>query len=210
MPIAPPDPTALASAIAARLCHDFVGPAGSTVAGLDILADSPSEDLRGAAMEMIDDGARRLLALIEFSRVAFGAAEEVFDTGTLETLARDMFAPRRPTLDWAVETRTLDGPAARTLLNLVGIAADALAVGGTARAWSELRGGKTFLGVDAIGPRAKLYPEVLGGLTGEARGDGPGGRWAQACFVHATVAAAGGETGATAGEAGITFWATFA
>ncbi len=209
MPIASPDPTVLASAIAARLCHDFIGPAGSTVAGLDILAGSPSEDLRGAAMEMIDDAARRLLTLIEFSRVAFGAGEEMFDTGTLETLARGVFVDLRPTLDWSVAAPALAGPAARTLLNLAQIAADALAVGGMARAWSDLRGGKTFLGVDAIGARAKLYPEVLGGLNGETRGAGQGGRWARACFVHATVAAAGGEAGATTGEAGITFWANF-
>ncbi|MDQ2859898.1 MAG: histidine phosphotransferase family protein [Pseudomonadota bacterium] len=64
------------------------------------------------------------------------------------------------------------------------------------------------MGVEAVGPRARLHPEVLAGLNGAARGEGPGGRWAQARFVHAIVAAAGGEVGARTGEAGITFWAT--
>jgi len=199
----------LASALAARLCHDFVGPAGSAVAGLDILAASPAEDMRGAAMEMIDDSARRLLALIVFSRVAYGAGDEVFDAGALETLARGVFAGLRPTLEWAVEAPALGGAAARTLLNLVQIAADALAVGGVARAWAEVRDGKTCLGVDATGPRARLHPEVLAGLSGEARGEGPRGRWAQARFVHAIVGPVGGEVGARTGEDEITFWAIF-
>jgi len=207
MPVTPPDPADLASALAARLCHDFVGPAGSAVAGLDILAGSPDADLRGAAMEMIEESARRLLALIVFSRTAFGAGDEVFDAGALETLARGVFAGQRPALDWSVEAPALGGPAARTLLNLSQIAADALAVGGTARAWANLRGGKTLLGIDAIGSRARLHPEVSAGLKGEARGEGPAGRWAQARFVHATVAAAGGEVTATPSEAGIAFTA---
>lgn len=202
-------PIDLASMLAARLCHDFVNPAGSVVNGLDILAASPDGDLAREAMEMIDEGARRLLALIEFSRAAFGAGDEAFAAGRLETLALGVFAPLRPTLDWAVETPTLSGPAARTLLNFAGMAADALALGGVARAWSELRDGKTFLGVDGIGPRATLHPEVLAGLTGAARSEGLGGRWARARFVHATVAEGGGEAGVTTGEAAITFWANF-
>lgn len=207
MSVTSSDAADLASALAARLCHDFVGPAGSAVAGLDILAGSPDADLRGAAMEMIEESARRLLALIVFSRAAFGTGDEVFDAGALETLARGVFAGRRPTLDWSVEAPTLGGPAARTLLNLVRIAADALAVGGMARVRAEVRGGRTHLGIDAIGPRARLHPEVLAGLTGEARGEGPAGRWAQARFVHAMVAAAGGEVAAKPGEAGIAFTA---
>ena len=148
MPVTPPDPLDLASTLAARLCHDFVGPAGSAVAGLDILAGSPTEDLRGAAIEMIDESVRRLLALIVFSRVAFGAGDEMFDSGALETLARGLFAGLRPTLDWSVEAPVLGGAAARTLLNLVQIAADALALGGLARARAELRGGKTHLSLN--------------------------------------------------------------
>ena len=82
----------LASALAARLCHDFVGPAGSAVAGLDILAASPAEDMRGAAMEMIDDSARRLLALIVFSRVAYGAGEHAAGQGFERSGVEDLIA----------------------------------------------------------------------------------------------------------------------
>ena len=199
-------PIDLASMLAARLCHDFVNPAGSIVNGLDIRAASP--DMAGAAMEMIDGGARRLLALIEFSRVAFGAGEETFGVDALETLARGVFIDARPTLDWSVEAPALGGAAARTLLNLVRIAADSLALGGIARARATMRGGGVALRIDAIDPRARLYPEVLGGLGGEGRGEGLSGRWAPAYFVHALVTRAGGEVTAEAGPAGVAFTAT--
>lgn len=199
----------LASRLAARLCHDFVGPAGGIVSGLDMLAGAPPGELRDAALEMVDVGARKLLALITFSRVAFGRGDEGFDTGALEGLARGLFSDLRPSLDWSVEARSLAGPAARTLLNLVQIAADAVAVGGNARAWAGLSGRTVHLGVDALGPRAKLLPQVHSGLKGEPPGEGLSGRWAQAYFVYSTVAAAGGEVGAQAGEAQISFTATF-
>ncbi|MEO8925612.1 MAG: histidine phosphotransferase family protein [Caulobacteraceae bacterium] len=197
----------LAARLAARLCHDFVGPAGAVVSGLDLWAGSEAEDLRGAALEMVDAGARRLLAAIAFSRAAYGVGDEVFDSGALGALARGVFADLRPTLEWAVTAPALPGPAARTLLNLVQMAADALALGGTARAWAEPRGGKTHLGVEAVGPRAKTHPEVLAGLGGEGRGEGLSGRWVQAYFVHAMVAAAGGKVAVQPSEAGIAFTA---
>jgi histidine phosphotransferase ChpT len=195
----------LASKLAMRLCHDFAGPAGAIVSGLDMLAGAPSVGLKGAAEEMIDTSGRKLLALVTFSRVAFGMGDEVFDTGALEDLAGGVFSELRPTLDWSVEAPALAGPAARTLLNLVQIAADALALGGVARAWAAPRGGKIHLGVDALGARAKAHPEMLGGLRGEALREGLSGRWVQAYFVHVMVAAAGGEVTGEVSETGIRF-----
>src|SRR5450432_328390 len=157
----------VASKLAMRLCHDFTGPAGAIVSGLDMLASAPSVNIKGAAQEMIDTSGRKLLALVTFSRVALGLGDEVFDTGALEDLAGGLFIDLRPTLEWSVEASSLAGPAARTLLNLVQIAADALALGGVARAWASPRGGKIHLGVDALGSRAKVHPEMLEGLRGE-------------------------------------------
>jgi histidine phosphotransferase ChpT len=198
----------LASRLAARLCHDFVGPASAVVSGLDVLAGAAAGDLRAAALEMVDTGARKMLALITFSRVAFGLGNEVFETGALQALAGGLFSDLRPTLDWSVEATSLRGPAARALLNLVEMAADAVAMGGVARAWAAPHGGKIQLGVDAIGPRTRMHPEVLDGLRGEPIGEGLSGRWVQAYFVHVMVAAAGGEVTAVTNEAGIRFTAT--
>jgi histidine phosphotransferase ChpT len=201
-------PIDLASMLAARLCHDFINPAGSIVNGLDLLAGSPAGDVAGAAMEMIDGGARRLLALIAFSRVAFGAGEEMFGKDSLEALARGVFIDARPTLEWSVEIPALGGAAARTLLGLVRIAADSLALGGVARARAASRGGAVDLRLDALDPRAKLHPEVLRGIGGEARGEGLSGRWAPAYFVHALVARASGAVTVEVNADGIAFTAT--
>jgi histidine phosphotransferase ChpT len=198
----------LASRLTTRLCHDLVGPAGAVVSGLDLLSGAPPADEVSAAMELVDAGARKLLAVIVFSRVAFGHGQEEFNTGVLEALARGLFSDLRPTLDWSVEATSLAGTPARTLLNLVQIAADALPSGGVARAWATGHAGKVHLGVDAVGPRLKSHSEVLNGLSGEPRGAGLSGRWVQAYFVHSMVTAAGGDVAVTASDTTISFKAT--
>lgn len=195
----------LAARLAARLCHDLIGPANAIVLGLDLLAQSDAGEMRDEALEAAAAGARTLTDLLTFSRAAFGVGEERFATAKLEILARGVFADLRPRLEWTVEAPALDAAAGRALLNLVQIAAGAIAVGGVVRARARCDVRRTVVAVDAIGPRAELYPEVVAGLKGEAFGEGLGGRWAQARYLHALVDAAGGGVAARVHEAGILF-----
>jgi len=201
--IAPED---LAARLAARLCHDLMGPTSGLISGLDLLED---EAMRDDALELVVSSGRKLAALLGFCRVAFGAGigKPVFDTRELEVLARGVLADGRAQLDWAVAAPQLGKTGARALLNLVQIAAGALAVGGTARATAEVRGGEVQVRVSASGPRARLYPEILAGLNGEALGEGLAGRWVQAFYVHALAASAGGAVSVQATEGEIIFQA---
>ena len=126
----------LASHLAARLCHDFISPAGAIVSGLDLLEDPSAQDMREEAMGMIAASANKLVALIKYDRIAFGgsAAAEVFDTRELQALAQGVFADARAKLDWQVTQAGLDKPPARALLNLCQIGAGALPAGGQVRA----------------------------------------------------------------------------
>lgn len=200
-----PPPEELASRIAARLCHDLIGPANAVVWSLDLLAESGDRQTRDEALAAAAAAARRLIGLLAFSRTAFGVGEGVFDTAMLESLARGAFADLRPRLEWAVETPALTATAGRILLNLVQIAAGAVATGGVVRARGGRESGRTVVAVDARGPRAELSPEVLAGLAGEPLGKGLGPRWAQARYVQAVARAARGEVVARSTEDGLLF-----
>lgn len=197
----------LAAKLAARLCHDFMSPASGIVSGLDLLDDPSAKDMQAEAMDLIASSARKLVDQLTFSRVAFGAyaSADVFDTRELETLAQGVFAHVRPTLEWAVEPPQLGKPAARALLNLVQLAAGALAVGGVAKATVKVDDGWAAVLVEAAGPRARLHDEVATGLKGHALGEGLSGRWVQAYYLHALVTGAGGVVAAEASEDRVSF-----
>ncbi|HZZ36362.1 MAG TPA: histidine phosphotransferase family protein [Caulobacteraceae bacterium] len=197
----------LAAKLAARLCHDFMSPASGIVSGLDLLEDPSAKDMQAEAMALIASSARKLVDQLTFARVAFGAyaSAEVFDSRELEGLAQGVFAHVRPSLEWAVEPPQLTKPAARALLNLVQLAAGALAVGGSARASVTIEDGLARVSVEAAGPRARLHAEVLDGLEGRSLGEGLSGRWVQAYYLHSLVKAAGGSVSVESGEDRVAF-----
>jgi len=191
----------LAAQLAARMCHDFISPAGAIVSGLDLLDDPSAQDMRDDALSLIADSARKLVALLQFDRVAFGGSSsaESFDVRELERLTRDVFAHGRAKLDWTVGPESLPKPAARVVLNLTQIGSGALPVGGVAAITVEADDGLT-LTVRATGARARLRPEVIDGLNGVPLSDGLGGHWVQAFFLRSLVDAEGGSLEVTTAE----------
>ncbi len=188
-------PTELAAHLAARMCHDFISPASAINSGLDLLEDPSAADMRDDAMELIASSARKLSALLQFSRVAFGAsaAAETFDTRELEKLTRGVFDHVRPDLDWALDVPSVNKAAARTLLNMAQLGAGALPTGGIATIKADVDGAWLLITLNATGNRARLRPEVEAGLRGEPLGAGLGGHWVQAYYLFALVQAAGGR-----------------
>jgi histidine phosphotransferase ChpT len=199
-------PSELAALLAARLCHDFISPASAIVSGLDLLEDPTAQDMRDDAMSLINASARKLVDLLQFSRVAFGAsaAADTFDSRDLESLAQGVYAHVRPELEWVADAPQVNKPAARALLNLAQIAAGALPTGGKARLRVLLADNRYVITVDASGPRARLRPEVVAGLKGEPLGDGIGGQWIQAAYLHNLVKASGGQVAAETAEERVT------
>jgi histidine phosphotransferase ChpT len=207
---APIRPAELAAYLAARMCHDFISPASAIVSGLDLLEDPTAQDMREDAMGLIAGSARKLADLLAFTRVAFGASAsaETFDARELEKLAQGVFGHMRAVLDWQVETPAVNKPSARTLLNLAQMAGAALPTGGAAHVRAVEEGGSIAIAIEAVGPRARLRPEVLAGLRGEGPGEGLHGHWVQARYVHLFVTDAGGRIAAEVGEEKVTFAAT--
>jgi histidine phosphotransferase ChpT len=203
-------PAELAAYLAARMCHDFISPASAIVSGLDLLDDPSAQDMRQEAMDLIGASARKLADLLSFTRVAFGAsaAAETFDARQLEKLAQGVFSHMRAELDWAVETPAVNKAAARGLLNLAQMAGAALPTGGTARVRAVQEAASIAIAVEATGPKARLRPEVLAGLRGEALVEGMHGHWVQAYYVQLFLADAGGRVFADVTEERVTFAAT--
>jgi histidine phosphotransferase ChpT len=195
-------PEELAARLASKLCHDFISPAGAIVSGLDLLDDPSAKDMRDEAMDLIASSARKLVEQLEFARVAFGAAAGVamFDCAELERLTRGIYGHVRAELDWAVTPESLPKAPAQVLVNLSQLAANALPLGGMARMEAAQSPEGYVVSAVARGPKARLAAEVQTGLAGEPLGDGLGGRWVQAYYIHVLAAAAGGRVEAAASE----------
>jgi histidine phosphotransferase ChpT len=206
---APPPAIDLAAMVAARLCHDFISPASAIVSGLDLLEDPGAQDMRDDAISLISASARKLVDHLLFCRVAFGASSsmERFDSRELETLARGVFAHVRAELVWAVTPEQLTKPAARAALHLAQIGAGALPAGGVATVTATQNDDRIDIRVESVGPRARLKPEVLAGLRGEGVGDGLGGQWIQAAYLHSQIEASDGTLAVELGEDRVTFTA---
>jgi len=194
--------TELAAYLAARMCHDFISPAGAITSGLDLLDDPGASDMREEAMGLIQSSARKLVELLAFCRVAFGASAsaETFDTRALETLTKGVYAHVRPELVWSVAVPSVNKAAARALLNMAQLAASALPTGGSATVTAAPEGESLLIRVEARSNRVRLRPEVVSGLNGEKLDGGLSGQWVQAFYLNALVKEAGGRLDHQVGE----------
>jgi histidine phosphotransferase ChpT len=184
----------LASMLAARMCHDFISPASAIVSGVDLLDDPAAADMREDAMKLIESSAKKLVAFLAFTRVAFGGSSsaELFDPRELERLTQGVFEHVRASLDWAVDLPAVSKPCARALLNLAQIAAGALPTGGMVKLTAARSGADVLMAAEASGTKVRLRHEVLRGLDGLKLEDGLSGHWVQAYYLHLTLRAAGG------------------
>lgn len=194
--------TALASYLSAKLCHDFISPAGAIVSGLDLLKDPTAQDMRDDAMGLIEASANKLVQIVHFARVAFGAAttSERFDAAELEGLVRDVFSHVRGELVWDVHVATFEKPAARALLNLAQLGGAALPMGGEATISVKPEDEVLVMSAVAKGNRARLKAETLTGLQGEQLNEGLAGQWIQGFWLAAVVREAGGTVEVESGE----------
>ena len=187
--------TALASYLSAKLCHDFISPAGAIVSGLDLLRDPSAQDMRDDAIGLIEASANKLVQIVQFCRVAYGAAttSERFDSAELEKLVREAFSHMRAELVWNVELATFEKPAARAFLNLAQLAGAALPMGGEAVISVKAEDDEVVMTTVSKGPKARLKAETVTGLKGEQLNEGLAGQWIQGFWLAAVVREAGGS-----------------
>jgi histidine phosphotransferase ChpT len=197
-----PDGQALATLVAGKLCHDFISPAGAITSGLDLLKDPSAQDMRDDAMGLIEQSARKMVALVNFARVAFGASQsaERFSGAELRTLVDGLIEGGRSTLEWRGVEGSFSKPQARALVNLAYLTAGALPSGGAAVVTVQHESdGITMTGL-AEGARARLKPEAVAGLSGRSLSEGLPGQWIQPYWLWLTASDAGGRLDVVAEE----------
>jgi histidine phosphotransferase ChpT len=191
-----PNPHDLATQLVAKLCHDFISPTGAIVSGLDLLSDPSAQDMRDDAINLIQTSANKLVTLVHFARVAFGAASsaEAFSGKELKKILSDVFLSLRAELHFNIDDEArFEKPAARALLNLGLMAGNALPTGGIADITQTLSEDRLVFIASSKGPRARLKPEAIEGLKGAALTDGLNGQWIQPYWLYSVAKEAGGE-----------------
>jgi histidine phosphotransferase ChpT len=201
-----PDGQALAALVAGKLCHDFISPAGAISSGLDLLKDPSAQDMRDDAMGLIEASARKMIALVSFARVAFGAATsaERFSGAELGQLVSGLTEGGRATLNWAVADGSYSKPQARALVNLAYLTMAALPSGGVATVSARPDGGRLVIEGIAEGARARLKAEAVAGLAGRPLTEGLPGQWIQPYWLWLTAHDAGGRLEVQADEGRVT------
>ncbi|RZJ01658.1 MAG: histidine phosphotransferase [Brevundimonas sp.] len=189
-----PDGQALATLVAGKLCHDFISPAGAISSGLDLLKDPSAQDMRDDAMGLIEASSKKMIALVNFARVAFGAATsaERFSGAELRTLVDGLTEGGRAIVDWKVEDATYSKPQSRALVNLAYLTAAALPSGGTATVSTRREHDQLILEGLAEGNRARLKGEAIAGFAGRPLEEGLAGQWIQPYWLWLTAHDAGG------------------
>jgi histidine phosphotransferase ChpT len=205
-PAALPDGQALAALVAGKLCHDFISPAGAISSGLDLLKDPTAQDMRDDAMGLIEASAKKMIALVAFARVGFGAATsaERFSGAELGELVAGLTEGGRATLDWAVASDSYSKAQSRALVNLAWLTLSALPSGGAATITTRQDGDMLVLEGRAEGARARLKGEAVAGLAGQPLTDGLPGQWIQPYWLWLTAHDAGGDLAVEAEEGRVT------
>ncbi len=178
--------------LAARLCHDLVGPIGAVNNGLELLADDPQQS---EALGLVGRSARRAASAVQFYRLAYGAGASGDDPIAVQGLILDWLSATRVAFSWSDDLFFDELPqgAGKLLLNLVELAGTALPQGGGLTAQSGASDGVSFLAITAAGTGAKLRDDLRAALTGKTTIDDLNSRTVQAFFTCYIVRRMGGE-----------------
>lgn len=159
----------LAELMAARLCHDLVGPVGAVANGVELLGEGGGPDPE--VTSLIAASARQATRRLQWFRIAFGSGNALPASAILaETrrLASGLFDDDRVTLDWpapdAVSEAAATRPGAKLLLNLVLLALEALPRGGAVQVRLGARGTGLAVTVSASGTAARLPEDMQAAL----------------------------------------------
>ena len=149
--------------LCARLCHDLISPVSAARNGIAMAQDEADPAMRTEAMALTEVGIVDAVDKLKVYRIAYGVAGSGTTLAVARSAALGLYARGRVSIDWP-EGGTDPGPeAVRLLLNLLLLAADAVARGGKVRIVSP----GPIQAIEATGGRAGFAPDVLSVLDGE-------------------------------------------
>jgi histidine phosphotransferase ChpT len=155
--------------LASRVCHDLISPIGAIGNGLELIEEGGDVEMTGEALKLSVNCVRRASAILEFFRMAYGAAGSggALTWDGARGLAAGLVEGSRVTLGWTPPPTGLTLPAgtAKLALNMVLLAAEMLPRGGEVRVSLEPAPGRLAVTVTATGQDAKIPAEIATALA---------------------------------------------
>jgi len=146
----------VAELLAARLCHDLVGPVSAVANGAELLADEEPEFVRDA-VTLVGDSARKANNRLQFCRFAYGFSGTQLAGPAPHLLAAGFFADSGIDCDYGEAARGLPVDQQKLACAMLAAAGEGLP-----------RGGRLVLSADESGPEIEAAGESAG-LSPEAR-----------------------------------------
>jgi histidine phosphotransferase ChpT len=136
--------------LAARLCHDLIGPVAAIANGVELLGEDDPDFVRDA-VALVGDSARKANARLQFYRFAFGFGGGGLTGPAPHQLSAEFFAETAIECDYGPDARAMPIERQKLACMMLAVAGEGLP-----------RGGRLALRVGAAGPEV------------EARGEGTG------------------------------------
>lgn len=190
------DELRFAELLCSRLCHDLVSPIGAINNGVELLEEfggGGSDD----AMGLIASSGRQAARRLQFYRVAFGLAgsQVVQSVGDVRSLLGGMLEGGKVTLEWdeaAVRAPEIAGWG-KLLMNMVALAGESLARGGTLRVTVSVDNEFARLTVAANGAGCRLHEDIRQALDPAVPVEALNARGAQPHFTVRLAARMAGK-----------------
>lgn len=179
-------PTSLGALLCARICHDLISPVGALATAVEILDDESNSEMHEDALDLVRNSSRQAGAKLRYLRLALGAggsAPGIIGIEELKTLTTDMYGEGKASIEWAAALTGLEKNAARSLLNLIMLAVQAIPRGGNLVISVNETPEFSQLSLAATGPKARLDAAIAATLAGKAPQDGFDGRTIQPFYT---------------------------
>ncbi len=203
-------PTSLGALLCARICHDLISPVGALATAVEILDDDSNVEMHADALDLVRNSSRQAGAKLRFLRLALGAggsAPGVIAVDELKRLVTDMYEGGKADIEWDTALTGLEKNAARSLLNLVMLAVQAIPRGGDLVISLKENAEISQLTLKATGPKSRLDPAIAATLAGKAPEDGFDGRTIQPFYTGLIIRELKGTIGAQIQNETVTFQA---
>lgn len=156
-----------AQLLVSRICHDLAGGISAVSTGAELLAeDSGAAD--GDALALISSSAQQSSCRLQFLRVAFGSGGGDGDSVSMDDLRKltqGFLDGGRVSLAWEDDGQRIALGAAKLLLNLCLIGAEALPRGGVLSISGGQMDGQLGFGVSAQGAGARISDDLRSAMV---------------------------------------------
>jgi histidine phosphotransferase ChpT len=146
--------------LAARLCHDLIGPVSAIANGIELLTDDDGDFARDA-LALVEDSSRKAGRRLQFYRFAWGFGGGGLTGPPPHALAADFFEDNAIACDYGAAVQALPLAEQKLACAMLAVAGEGLP-----------RGGRLALGLGAAGPvidaggdGGGLSPETAAALT---------------------------------------------